>query len=274
MDIANKNIVITGASAGIGAALALELASKVKTLILIARRKELLDKISQKIIAINSSVKVIIFPSDITDEKCQQEIIDRLEEQKITIDILINNAGVGDEKYFHESDLMKLYSIIDLNIKSVVSFTHLVLREMMQSPKGKGIVFMGSGAGIAWMPGSAVYSASKHFITGFTMNLKAELKPYGIDIVLVTPGPVDSEFDKNAGIDGGMKGGPSQNTRISSEECAADIVTQLEKNKSLILPGRKLRRLMNLYINFPWFLREKLLLSDGKKMFNQKNKKS
>src|SRR5699024_7971580 len=112
---------------------------------------------------------------------------------------------VGDEKYFHESDLKKLQNVIELNIKSVVSFTHLVLNQMMKSPKGKGLIFIGSGAGIAWMPGSAVYSASKHFITAFAMNLKSELKPYGIETVLVTPGPVDSEFDKNAGIEGGMK---------------------------------------------------------------------
>jgi uncharacterized protein len=271
MDINNKNIVITGASSGIGAALAESLATKAKTLILIARRKELLENLSQKIRTINPSLKVIICPSDITSVENQKKIIEQLKEQNIPIDILINNAGIGDEKYFHESDLDKLLNIIDLNIKSVVSFTHLIIQEMIKSPKGKGILFIGSGAGIAWMPGSAVYSASKHFITGFAMNLKSELDPYGIDITLATPGPVDSEFDKNAGIDGGMKGGPTQKTRISSTECAIDIVRQLEKNRTLILPGKKLRRLMNMYINLPWFLRKKLLLKDGKKLFNQKN---
>lgn len=79
--------------------------------------------------------------------------------------------------------------------------------------------------------------------------------PYGIYVSLVAPGPVDTEFDKIAGIKGGMKGGPSQNTRISAEECAADIIRQLQKNKTLILPGKKLRRLMNFYLMLPWFIR-------------------
>ena len=71
------------------------------------------------------------------------------------------------------------------------------------------------------------------------MNLTSELQPYGIAVSVATPGPVDSEFDRHAGIDRGMKGGPSQNTRISSEECAKDIVRQLEQDKTLILPGKE-----------------------------------
>src|SRR5699024_5753189 len=220
---------------------------------------------------IDPALKVILFAKDITSEEHLPRIMANLQEQKINIDILINNAGVGDEKHFHEIDLKKLQYVLDLNNKSVVSFTRLVLNQMMKSPKGKGLIFIGSGAGIAWMPGSAVYSASKHFTTAFAMIVKSELKPYGIETVLVAPGPVDSEFDKNAGIEGGMKGGPSQNTRISSEECAADIVKQLEKNKTVVFPGKKLRRLMNLYINLPWFIRERLLLSDGKKLYHQKS---
>lgn len=271
MNLRDTNIVITGASSGIGEALAYELAPKAKTLILIARRKELLEQLANKLNRINPALKVIVQAKDLTAENQQLEILTHLHNQQVEIDILINNAGMGDEKYFHESDLKKLDNIIDLNVKSVVTFTHLIIQEMLKKPKGRGILFIGSGAGIAWMPGSAVYSASKHFITGFAMNLYAELKPYGIAIALATPGPVDSEFDKIAGIDGGMKGGPSQNTRISSADCAKDIIRQLEKNKMLILPGKKLRRLMHLYINLPWILRKGLLLNDGKKMFPEKN---
>lgn len=271
MDLSGKNIIITGASSGIGAALARQLAVQAKTLVLIARRKERLEKLSLELKVTNPSLQVILFAEDITLEVNQRKIVADLQAQHIVIDILINNAGLGDENYFHESDWLKLQQIIDLNIKSVVSFTHMILRQMMANPKGKGIIFIGSGAGIAWMPGSAVYSASKHFITAFAMNLRSELIHYGINIALVTPGPVDSEFDQNAGIDGGMQGGPSQDTRITSEACAADIVRQLAQNKAVIFPGKKLRRLMKLYINLPWFIRQKLLLNDGKKLFNKKN---
>lgn len=270
MDTKNKNIIITGASSGIGKAIALELASKAKTLVLIARRKELLEQLSKEITKVNPRVLVKIFSADITDSNSQDEILKQLNEQNISIDLLINNAGLGDDNYFHESDLNKLQSIIDLNVSSVVSSTYKIVQSMMENPQGKGILFVGSGAGIAWMPGSAVYSASKHFITSFAMNLKSELQPFGIEVSMAAPGPVDSEFDKNAGIKGGMKGGPSQKSRISSEECAKDIIKQLEIGNTLILPGKKIRQLMKMYINFPWFLRAKLLLNEGKKLYNQK----
>lgn len=267
-----ENILITGASSGIGAALAEQFAAKAKTLILVARRKELLEALTKKLEAANPELDVLYFPIDLTISQNQQEVINELNDKDIGIDILINNAGLGDENYFHESKIEKLQQIIDLNIKSVVNFTHLLLTEMMKSPSGKGILFIGSGAGIAWMPGSAVYSASKHFITAFAMNLKSELEPYGMHISIAAPGPVDSEFDKNAGIQGGMKGGPTQKARISSEECAVDIVNQLERGKTLILPGNRIRRLMKLYINLPWFIRKKMLLKDGRKMYREKIK--
>lgn len=270
MNSSGKNIVITGASSGIGAALAEQLALKACKLILIARRKDRLHTLSKKLKIINPELTIVCFAFDITSTDRQQEIINSLRDQNISIDILINNAGLGDEKYFHQSDLQKLHQIIELNIKSVVSFTHIILREMMREPNGKGILFIGSGAGIAWMPGSAVYAASKHFITGFAMNLAAELQPYGIEVSIAAPGPVDSEFDQNAGIEGGMAGGPSQKTRISSNVCAAEIVQQMEQGKTLILPGKKIRRLMKLYINLPWFVRKKFLLKQGRKMFLQK----
>ena len=270
MKLRDGNIVISGASSGIGAALAAQLAGKAKTLVLVARRKDRLEALAKRLSAAHPRLKVMVLAKDMTIATQLSEMMSELRQEQVAIDILINNAGVGDECYFHESDLTKLHKIIDLNVKSVVSLTHLVLQQMMGAPKGKGLVFIGSGAGIAWMPGSAVYSASKHFISAFAMNVQSELKPYGVETVLVTPGPVDSEFDKNAGIEGGMKGGPSQNTRISSEQCAADIIRQLDKGKTVIFPGRKLRRLMKLYINLPWAMRKRLLLSDGKKLYRQK----
>lgn len=269
MNLHNKNIIITGASSGIGKALAKTLASKANTLILIARRKELLEELSVQLKRQNPKLEVLCFANDITDITQQNAILEKIIKHHIEIDVLMNNAGMGDENYFHISKPEKTQQIINLNISSTVSFTHLILNEMMHYPKGKAIVFVGSGAGIAWMPGSAVYSASKHFITSFAMNLKSELKPFEISVYIAALGPVDSEFDKIAGIKGGMKGGPSQNTRISSEVCAIEIVQQLEKDRTLILPGKKIRRLMKLYINLPWFMRTNLLMKSGKQLYQQ-----
>lgn len=174
---------------------------------------------------------------------------------------------MGDESLFHKSDWEKAEQIMELNNKSVLSLTHLTVPDFLKNPKGKGIVFVGSGGGIAWMAGSLVYSASKHFITATAMILRAELKPKGIQVNLVCPGPVDTEFDKVAGVDKGMSGGPSQNTRISADECANDIVKGILKDKAIIFPGAKIKRLMKFYLLLHWWLRRRVLESDAKKIY-------
>jgi short-subunit dehydrogenase len=137
---------------------------------------------------------------------------------------------------------------------------------MVKAPQRKAIVFIGSGAGIPWMPNSLVYSASKHFISASAMVLRAELKPIGIKVFLAAPGPVDTEFDHVAGVKGGMKGGPSQSMRISAIECATDIIQGVKRNRYLIFPGKKYNRLMNLLLYFPWKLRRWALDKEALKL--------
>jgi uncharacterized protein len=270
MNFKNKSVLITGASSGIGAALAQQLSTDVSTLILVARRQQELEQLRSKILVGNNKLNIYLFAKDITVKQNQIEIISELTGKGLPMDILINNAGMGDENLFHKADLQKLEDIIELNIKSVVSFTHLFVQQIMPQPQSKGIVFIGSGGGIAWMAGSAVYSASKHFITALAMTIRAELKPHGVEVALVCPGPVDTEFDIRAGIKGGMKGGPSQGTPISGDQCAAEIIASLKKDKYLIFLGKKIRWLMKFYLLLPWFLRVKLLEKDGKKLFKNK----
>jgi short-subunit dehydrogenase len=267
MNFKNKTVLITGASSGIGAALAQQLSTEVSNLVLVARRGQQLEQLSIRLSENNPKLKVHVFAKDITAKQSQLEIMNELINKGIQVDILINNAGIGDENLFEKSELQKLENIIELNIKSVVSLTHLFVQQFMEQPHGKGIVFIGSGGGIAWMAGSAVYSASKHFITAFAISLRAELKPYEIDVALICPGPVNTEFDINAGINNGMKGGPSQSTRISAEECATDTILGLQRGKHLIFPGKKFNRLMKLYLVLPWFVRERLLGKDAKKLY-------
>lgn len=271
MNFKDKTILITGASAGIGYELARQLATKARTLVLVARRRQELEELKQELISANQHLTIELFAIDLSIPENLPALKSDLEEKNISVDTLINNAGVGDEALFHKAELPRLQKIVDLNVSSVLNLTHLFMEDFVAEPKGKSIVFIGSGAGIAWMPGSAVYSASKHFITALAMNLRSELKPLGIEVALVTPGPVDSEFDTHAGIDKGMKGGPSQDTRITAATCAADTIRLLEKDKALVIPGKKIRRLLNLYLWFPWWLRKKLVEKDGKELITNQS---
>ncbi len=125
-----------------------------------------------------------------------------------------------------------------------ISLTHLVVPQYIKQCQGKCIVFIGSGGGIAWMSGSLVYSATKHFITADAVILKAELKPRSVQVNLVCPGPVDTEFDTTSGTIGGMKGGPTQGAQISAGQCADDIIKGVKKNTAVIFPGKKFNLLM------------------------------
>jgi short-subunit dehydrogenase len=266
MNIENKSFLITGASSGIGEVLAYHLAKEAGTLILVARRLEKLEQIKKKILTSHPHCKVLVFGKDISIRQNQIDILSALKRENVEIDILINNAGLGDEGVFYKSDWEKNEQLIDVNVKSVVSFTHLVLPTMVKSPLNKAIVFIGSGAGIAWMPSNLVYSGSKHFISATAMILRAELKPRGIKVFLVAPGPVDTEFDKIAGVKGGMKGGPSQSMRISAIECAEDIVKGIKRNRYLIFPGKKYNRLMKMFLLLPWKVRRWMLDKEAKKL--------
>ncbi len=271
MDFKNKNILITGVSAGIGKELATILAKDATVLVLVARRLEKLEALKSDFLVLNPNLKVILFGLDISIRDNQIQMLNDLKRQDFELDILINNAGMGDESLFHKSDWGKAEQIMELNNKSVISLTHLIVPDFLKNPKGKGIVFIGSGGGIAWMAGSLVYSASKHFITATAMILRAELKPKGVQVNLVCPGPVDTEFDMVAGVDKGMKGGPSQNTRISADECAKEIIKGIAKDKATIFPGAKINRLMKFYLLLPWSLRRKILEKDARKIYKNQD---
>jgi short-subunit dehydrogenase len=268
MDLSKKNILITGASSGIGEALATKLAKEAAVLILVARRLEQMEELKTNLIKENSQLIVKLFPKDITIRENQIYILESLKEQEIDIDVLINNAGTGDENLFHNSEWGKAEQIIDLNVKSVISFTHLIVPQFLKQPQSKCIVFIGSGGGIAWMPGSLVYSATKHFITAAAIILKAELKSKGVQVNLVCPGPVDTGFDTASDTIGGMKGGPAQGTRISAGQCADDIIKGVKKNQAVIFPGKKFNLLMQFYLLLPWVIRRKMLEKDAKKFYS------
>lgn len=189
----NKNVLITGASAGIGAATALDFARQGSNLILTARRVDRLEQLKKQIASEAPNVKVHTAALDVQDSKAIASLIPSLPKDFQEIDVLVNNAGlviglesVGDIKP-EEIDIM-----IDTNVKGLINVTQAVLEGMKKRNSGH-IFMLGSIAGIEAYANAAIYCASKFAVKGFTRSLRRELVATKIKLCEIAPGMVNTE---------------------------------------------------------------------------------
>lgn len=186
-----KVVVITGASSGIGRALAMAFAQRGARVVLVARRTEKLEVVQREIEPYADSVLVI--PADITDSAKQAEIVQQTKATFGRIDILVNNAGVTGGGLFQDYTPEKIDQILAVNLVAAVQFTRQVLPTMLAQREGY-IVNVGSGFGRAPTPGFTPYVASKFGLSGFSDALSRELVGSGVHIMLAQPGWTRTEM--------------------------------------------------------------------------------
>jgi uncharacterized protein len=192
-----KWALVTGASAGIGVALAEELASGGTNLVLTARRKDRLDVLAQRLVS-SCKIQVEVFPSDLADASGPSKIFDFTRDKGIEIDLLINNAGFGKYGEFHSVDKRCLLDMVQVNCSAVVHLTHLYLQGMIARRRGD-ILILASTASFQAVPYISTYAATKAFDLLFAEGLAEELKPYGIRVCALCPGSTESEFHAVSG---------------------------------------------------------------------------
>ncbi len=192
----NDYTLITGSSSGIGYELALKFAEEGHNLILVARNGIKLQKLKEEINK-KTTVDVIIFPCDLTDEASLNNLFKQIEETKKNVNILCNNAGVGYYGEFLEEKIEKAMSMIDLNIKALTKLTYY-FGNKMKSRKAGSILNIASVGSFVPGPMFAVYYATKAYVLSFSEALSMELKPYNIDVCTICPGPTDTNFFNNA----------------------------------------------------------------------------
>ena len=195
----NKNVLITGASSGIGEACAYEFASNKYNLILAARNEEKLLRIKQKISS-EFSVKVSVVALDLTEKDAALKLKETLDRQGISVDILINNAGYGDLAPFLDSDWEKQRRMVELNIEALMHTTYVFGNDMKKRGFGH-IVNISSLAAFFSGPYMAVYYASKAFVLSFSEAVAEELKDSGVRVTAVCMGPTSTGFEKAANLD-------------------------------------------------------------------------
>jgi hypothetical protein len=228
----DSRILITGASSGIGAALARRLAGGNRRIILVARRTERLESLANELNCPRDNVHII--SADLTAPDGCARIIDEAVAQAGRIDVLVNNAGVGEYGEFVSRELAPLEKMIELNLTSLVRLTHLSLPGMVEQGRGH-IVNIASTAAFQPTPSMAVYGATKSFVLSFSMALWHELKPAGIAVTCVCPGPVETEFFDHGGFD--RRRDHFLRRAMSAEAVADATATAIESGRPLRIPG-------------------------------------
>ncbi len=250
-----KTALVTGASAGIGATFAQELASRETNLVLVARSAERLKQLACKL-QDQYKVQVEVIVQDLTAPNAAQAVFDAVTKKGLTIDLLINNAGFGDYGDFAERDGELQVKIIQLNILALVDLTHKFLLGMRQSSSG-GIINMSSVAAFHPIPYFSIYAASKAFVLSFSEALWAENREYGVQVLAVCPGPTDTKFFKDAEFPSSLANAVTQNY-TSPEVVVREALEALEKNQPSIVPGSIINKLQ---VNVPRFLPRETLVS-------------
>lgn len=214
--------LITGASSGIGRDMAIELSKRGYDLVLIARNKERLIELSEKI-----ETNVEIIQIDLSKEENCMEVYNRVKD----IDILINNAGFGDFGFFEKTNLEKDINMINTNIIAVHTLTKLYLRDMIKQDKGI-ILNLASIAGFMPGPLMATYYSTKAYVVALSDSIKAELRERksNVQISMLCPGPVETNFNNVANVKFSLKS-------KSSEYVARYAVKKMLQGKYLIIPG-------------------------------------
>lgn len=227
----DKVVVVTGASQGIGKALCLALAAQKPRLVVAARDKSALETVAAECQA--RGAKTAVVPVDVADEASCQRLIEGAIDAFGGIDVLVNNAGIGQIARFDETTDLSVYErIMRVNYLGCVYPTYHALPHLKRS-RGQ-IVAVASLAGLTGVPTRTAYAASKHAVFGFFDSLRIELRGTGVDVTLIAPYYVQSEIHRRAvGNDGKQLGdSPMQEEKLmTADECAAAILRAMEKRQ-------------------------------------------
>ncbi len=225
--------LITGASKGIGYELTQLIATDNYNLVLVARSGNKLKEIKSSLekrydITVHTIIK------DLTQATSSKEIYEELQERDINIDVLVNNAGIGDFGAFMNSSWDRNEKMIQLNVSTLVHLTHLFLPGMVKRGKGK-ILNVASTAAFQPGPLMAVYYATKSFVLSFSEGIAEELRNTGVTVTTLCPGPTSTKFVETADMEDSQL---FDNMAVMEpEQVAKSGWNGLKKGKTIVIPG-------------------------------------
>jgi len=261
--------LITGASSGLGVEFARQLAPHAHGLILVARRTDRLEALRDELQGAHKHLSVAIYGADLGLEDQRKEFAGWLETEGLKVDFLVNNAGLGDRGTFESSDWDRVRSMLDVNIGALTHLTHLLLPSMLRGGRA-AILNVSSVASFFPLPNMAVYSATKAYVTSLSEALAIELRPHGITVTALCPGPIPTEFFSVA------RRSEDDDAAAHYETMPAFVVTPAEavragleavaKDRPRVIPGPLLALGVGLALLIPFCITREILRSFRNKL--------
>ncbi len=235
--LTDRRALVTGASSGIGRAIAVDLARRGADLILVARRADRLGEVAAEVAKLGR--RAVTVAGDVTDPSVRRNAIEAARRELGGLDILINNAGIAAHGRFEDADPGRLRPIMEVNFFAPVEFIRAAL-PLLRVGRQPLVVNVGSILGERGAPHKSEYSASKFALHGFSEAVRPELARLGIDVLVVAPGPTESEhFDTLLEDQGELPWGDPR--RMPAEEVAREIVRAIERGRHKVIVGRRSR---------------------------------
>lgn len=232
---ADHTAVVTGASSGIGAEVARELARRGHGVTLVARRADRLGALAHELSA--AGVRAEVLAADLADRGARAELLERVTAAGLVPDILVNNAGLSTMGPVARSDPAAEVNMVEVDVAAVVDLCSRFLPGMVARGTG-GILNVASTAAFQPLPGQAGYAAAKAFVLSYSRSLGGELRGTGVTVTALCPGPVDTEFNEVAGIsDDDARAALPSLLWESAADVAKAGVEGLDKGRRVVVPG-------------------------------------
>lgn len=248
--IEGTRAIVTGASSGIGRALAIELARQGARLVIVARREEKLREVAAEIAKVGAAAEIVV--GDVTKPETRAAMIAAAKEHLGGLDLLINNAGVGALGHFSHADAERLRQIMEVNFFAVAETIREALPALRRGNRPM-IVNISSVLGHRSVPRMSEYCASKFALQGLSESLRAELRGRGIDLLVVSPGTTQSEFFDNL-IETRTPSLFPNRPRATAESVARQIVRAIRRGRREIVPSASGKLLIWANRACPWLV--------------------
>jgi len=232
----NSTALVTGASSGIGAQIARELARRGHGLTLVARREDRLKSLADEL-AEAHRVRTEVIAADLTDATSRGELPAQVEQRGLTVDVLVNNAGFTTMGPVHKADRAAELAMVRTDVEAVVDLCTLFVAGMVTRRRG-AVLNTASTAAFQPLPGQAGYGASKAFVLSYGRALGTELRGTGVTVTTLCPGPVETGFAEAAGISDDEAGESLPKFMwVAAEDVAKAAVDGLAAGRQVVIPG-------------------------------------